>query len=325
MRIDVHGHITSPELFERFPMPRSLADIDGMIETKVANGIDLTVVGSPVGAGTMMPVPGLDNYDQPVDGLQRFHTWVGEQVRQRPDHLRAYVYVNPFAADATLDLAAEWLDEPEFVGIIANTSVRGRYLNDPAAESFFALAAQRRVPVLLHPPAEPVGSSALGAEPGLVEHVLRPCDITAGVAAVLAGGWFDRFPGLTLIAPNAGGALPLLAEKLALADQRAASGRPPGGDGPPPRGDVPQRSPMAEALRRVHVDTATPSPLALSAAAQVFGPSHLLFGTDSPPLAAALPVATGMVDALGLTEHNHRAVMGGNAARLFAIQSLVAA
>lgn len=329
MKIDVHGHITSPELFERFPMPPSLADIDGMIESKLRHGIDLTVVGSPVGAGTMVPVDGLDNYDQPVDGLQRFHTWVAEQVRLRPAHLRAYVYVNPFATDGTLELAAQWLDEPEFVGIIANTSVRGRFLDDPAAEGLFALAAERKVPVLLHPPAEPVGADALRGEPGVVEHVLRPCDITAGVAAVLAGGWFDRFPDLTLIAPNAGGALSLLAEKLALADRRAAGGPPPGVGGPPPgvggpppgvgARPGPRRSPMAETLRRVHVDTATPSRRALAAAAEVFGPGRLLFGTDSPPLATSLSDALAMVDGLGLSAPDHEAVCGGTAARLFGL------
>ncbi len=332
MNVDVHGHITSPELFDRFPMPRSLADIDGMIEAKLAHGIDLTVVGSPVGAGTMVPVPGLDNYDQPVDGLQRFHSWVADQVRMRPAHLRAYVYVNPFATDTTLDLAAGWLDEPEFVGLIANTSVRGRYLNDPAAESFFALAAERRVPVLLHPPAEPVGASALAGEAGLVEHVLRPCDTTAGVAAVLAGGWFDRFPELTLIAPNVGGALPLLAEKLALADRRSAGGPPPGAGGPPPGTGGPpgakpvgaHRSPMAETVRRIHVDTATPSAIALAAAVRLFGAEHVLFGTDSPPLATDLADAIGMIDALDLDGDDRTAIMGANAARLFALEPAVA-
>jgi hypothetical protein len=51
--VDVHGHITHPALFERFPMPRTLLDIEGMLERKAALGIDLTIVGSPVGFGTM--------------------------------------------------------------------------------------------------------------------------------------------------------------------------------------------------------------------------------------------------------------------------------
>ncbi|MCA1655875.1 MAG: amidohydrolase, partial [Pseudonocardiaceae bacterium] len=64
MITDVHGHVTPPELLKRFPMPPSLGDIDGMVARKAALGIITTVVGSPVGYGTMLPVPGNDNYAQ---------------------------------------------------------------------------------------------------------------------------------------------------------------------------------------------------------------------------------------------------------------------
>ena len=81
MIVDVHGHVTHPELFKRFPMPPALADIEGMLEKKAALGIELTIVGSPVGFGTMVPVPGLDNYAQPLDQLKSFHGWLAETVR----------------------------------------------------------------------------------------------------------------------------------------------------------------------------------------------------------------------------------------------------
>ena len=80
MIIDVHGHVTHPELFKRFPMPPALADIEGMLEQKAAHGVELTIVGSPVGFGTMMPVPGLDNYAQPLDRLKSFHEWLADTV-----------------------------------------------------------------------------------------------------------------------------------------------------------------------------------------------------------------------------------------------------
>src|SRR3989442_15876101 len=78
--IDVHGHITHPELFKKFPMPPALADIEGMLDRKEQAGIGMTIVGSPVGFGTMMPVPGLDNYAQPLDQLESFHDWLAETV-----------------------------------------------------------------------------------------------------------------------------------------------------------------------------------------------------------------------------------------------------
>lgn len=317
MTIDVHGHVTPPELLKRFPMPASLGDVDGMIARKAAAGIDLTIVGSPVGVGTMVPMPGLDNYAQPADRIEAFHEWLAETVRTHPRHLRGYAYLNPFAEDGHLEQVAKRLRQEEFVGLIVNTSVRGRYLSAPRAEQTFALAAETGCPILLHPPAEPVGSAAMDGHLGLIEHVMRPCDITAGVAAILFAGWQTKYPGLKLIAPNAGGALALLREKLELAWQRTAAAGPPGRSGPPPA-DAPP-SPIAGQLSRIRVDTATPSRVALQAALAVFGPDNLLFGTDSPPQSTPPERALELVDGVAGDEHDRELIRSGNARDLFGL------
>jgi predicted TIM-barrel fold metal-dependent hydrolase len=317
MTIDVHGHVTSPELFQRFPMPKSLADIDGMIEQKAALGITMTIVGSPVGAGTMVPVAGLDNYDQPVGQLEAFHDWVAETVQTHHHHLRAYAYLNPLADSASLERARKRLAQDEFVGLIVNTSVRAEYLGSAQADEFFALADETGKPVLLHPPAEPVGAASLG-DLGLIEHVARPCDVTMGVAAILFAGWLEKYPSLKLIVPNAGGALSLLREKLDLAYQRSRAGGPPTGRAP---AEQPVTStPPGELLSRLYVDTATPSHTALTAAHAVFGPSHMLFGTDSPPLTAPLDASRASIDELALSEKDRDGVLADNATALFGLE-----
>ncbi len=299
MTIDVHGHVTPPELLKKFPMPPLLGDVDGMIERKSALGITTTVVGSPVGYGTMLPVPGNDNYAQSPDDLGRFHEWVAETVRDKAGALTGYVYANPFSAD-DVARAAEWLREKEFTGLIVNSSVRGEFLDDARTDDFFAMAEETGAPVLLHPPAVPVAADAM-KKVGAVEHVVRPCDITMGVAAILLAGRLQRFPGLKLIAPNAGGALALLREKLDMAQRRDNV------DGPP----------VSEQLTKIYVDTATPSLPALKAALEVFGPDRLLFGTDSPPLATSLAAALDMVGQLGVSDVDK--VLRGNAAALFGV------
>ena len=50
-------------------------------------GVTTTIVGSPVGAGTMVPVPGLDNYDQPADKLNAFQDWVARAGIRKIDFL----------------------------------------------------------------------------------------------------------------------------------------------------------------------------------------------------------------------------------------------
>jgi aminocarboxymuconate-semialdehyde decarboxylase len=67
------------------------------------------------------------------------------------------------------------------------------------------------------------------------------------------------------------------------------------------------------------VDTATPSQLALAAAAEVFGPEHLLFGTDSPPLTSPLQATLDMVARLDVTEAQRDAIRAGTARELFGL------
>jgi predicted TIM-barrel fold metal-dependent hydrolase len=296
-------------------MPRSLMDIDGMVEEKAGLGISATIVGSPVGAGTMMRVPGLDNYAQPLDALNEFHEWISEQVRARPRRLRAYAYVNPLGGDAMLAAASARLEQEEFVGLIANSSISGEYLDAPEADEFFAMAHSHRVPVLLHPPAEPAGGGRLW-DPRVVEQAARPCDVAVGVAAIVFAGWLEKYPDLTIIAPIAGGGLSLLVEKLETAAQR-----------PPVRGPAATSDSgpaitgrPSDSLARVYVDTATPSTAAIADALRVFGERNVLFGTDSPPLTEPLRHSLERLDALGLSPAGRELVCGGNAARIFGLE-----
>jgi hypothetical protein len=84
MIIDVHAHISSPEAVRRFPMPPSLGDVEGMIERKLAAGIETTIVGSPVGAGAMVPIPGVDNYAQTESQLAALHDWLAQLCAEHP-------------------------------------------------------------------------------------------------------------------------------------------------------------------------------------------------------------------------------------------------
>ncbi|WP_380279692.1 amidohydrolase family protein [Kitasatospora purpeofusca] len=331
MTIDVHGHITSPELFRRFPMPPSLSDVDGMVELKAAAGITMSLVGSPVGAGTMVRTPGPDNYRRPPAALERFHDWLGEQVRARPAALRGYVYTNPLGSDAELAAAAKRLEQEEFVALMVNSSIAGRFLDTPQADAFFAMAAQYRAPVMLHPPAEPAGAGELD-DLRLVEQIARPCDVTLGTAAVLFAGWLEKYPGLRIVAPVCGGGLPLLLERLELARRMPVTfGRPGGAPGGPPGGAPggapggPAVPPLAEALRRVYVDTATPSLRAVAAAVDAFGAGNVMFGTDSPPMSAPLDASLARLDGLGLDAATVARIRHDNAAGLFGLPAAPAA
>jgi aminocarboxymuconate-semialdehyde decarboxylase len=320
-----------------------------MLDRKSEAGIELTIVGSPVGFGTMSK-RGHDNYAQPLDRLKSFHEWLAETVRKYSPRLAAYAYTNPFGGEEMLEQTAQTVKDGGFVGLMVNTSVKGEYLDSERADPFFEMVSELRKPVFLHPPAEPVGSDSM-EDFRLVEQVARFMDVTAGLATVVFGGRLEQYPDLELIAATAGGAISLLAGRLDQAYRPRhwaggpgpagggppgaggpPGGGPPGGDGPPGGGPPGGGGPPAMAqytnkiseapstyLRRVYVDTANSSVPNHIANLDVVGAQHLLFGSDSPPLATPLDEAIAMVESLPISDSEKRGVLGDNARRLFGL------
>lgn len=310
--VDVHGHFAP--LGETGGGPPSLRDPQRSLEVKRELGISLTIIGSPAGPGSMLPSAAADNYRQPVDRVRAHNEAMAELVDRYPQDLRAYVYVNPLGGEAMLTHAVELLARWQFVGLIANSSIDGSYLDGPEAADFFAMAAQEQAPVLMHPPAAPVGAAGLGRL-GLVEHVARVCDVTMGIAAIVCAGWLERHPDLTLIAAAGGGGLAHLPEKLDLAMSERA-GRPTGTSGFAGLSAPPSRS-----LRRVLVECSCPSAVQLRANLATFGADNVLFGTDAPPL---MPEAKRIVDLLadpGIDEQVRQNIAWRNAARVFRLET----
>jgi aminocarboxymuconate-semialdehyde decarboxylase len=325
-----------------------------MLDRKSEAGIGVTIVGSPVGFGTMSK-RGHDNYAQSADELKSFHEWLAETVRKHTPRLAAYVYTNPFGDATLLEQTAQTVKDGAFVGLIVNTSVHGEYLDSPRADDFFAMAAELGKPIFLHPPAEPVGSERI-EDFRLVEQVGRFMDVTVGLATLVFAGRLEQHPDLELIAATAGGAISLLAARMdsAYAPRHwgaggppgsgppgggASSGGPPGGgstgggpDGPPaggpsmPSGPPPMAQytnkitqPPSTYLRRVYVDTANSSVPNHLANLEVMGADHMLFGTDSPPLATPLQDAIAIVEGLPIPDTEKQGILEGNARRLFGL------
>jgi predicted TIM-barrel fold metal-dependent hydrolase len=77
--------------------------------------------------------------------------------------------------------------------------------------------------------------------------------------------------------------------------------------------------PPSTYLRRVYVDTANASVPGHLANLDLMGADHLLFGTDSPPLATPLEDAIAMVRQLPVSPERTQDILEGNARRLFAL------
>jgi predicted TIM-barrel fold metal-dependent hydrolase len=295
MIVDSHSHIASPEAAARYPMPASLRDTETMIAGKLGLGVTTSVVGSPAGAGPMVPMPGAAEASRDPGALSRLHDWLAEMVTTYPENLRALVWVHAFATEQELDRAAEAYRTGPFVGFMVNSSVDGSYLDSPRADAFFDMVDECGAPVVMHAPAAPAAGAGIG-DLRLLEQLGRFCDVTVGLSACLLSGRFERHPKLRLLATAGGGALSLAVERLDAAWEAVhwTAGRPPAGRpqsaGRPPASALPAAAalpkPPSQYLSQVWVDTATPSRRALEANLELLGPGHVLFGTDSPPLDA---------------------------------------
>lgn len=321
MIVDVHSHLVHPETVRRFPVPSSLGDVDRLLEIKGAAGIDLTVVGSPNGAGTMVPArQGGRTYQQPLDQLLSFHEWLGEIVADHRDRLRAYVYCDPFADQNVLEAVVGLLAHEEFVGLLTNPSGRGEYLDSPKADQFFSMAAEVDVPVMVHSGAEPACCGGIG-DYGLVEMVGRYCDVTLGLAALVLSGRLEAHPTLAIIGTANGGALSVLGSRLDLAWRprhwEDAGSRAPEGNGSSPLHRQRTESPPSELMKRLYVDTTGDSAHAHLANIEVFGAASVLFGTDWPPLPIDHRDKIDAIEQLPISEEDRRAIMAGNAQGLF--------
>ncbi|MGW0816694.1 amidohydrolase family protein [Streptomyces viridiviolaceus] len=152
-------------------------------------------------------------------------------------------------------------------GVVLETNTHGVYLGDTRLEPVFAELGRRRAVVFLHP-TSPVcwERSALGRPRPMVEFVF---DTARTVTDLLMAGTLERHPGLEVIVPHCGGALPVLADRI---NGFMKLFLPPTESGAPD---------AVEQLRRLHYDMAGPAfPRQVPALLALVEPDRLLYGSD---------------------------------------------
>lgn len=161
------------------------------------------------------------------------------------------------------------LDELHADGFALTTNYVDKYPGDDAFAAVFDELNRRKAVVYFHPTA---ASFAFNVIPNIPPPTIEfPFDTTRAITSLLFGGTFHRCPNIRWIFSHGGGALPMLASRLAgLAKNRPElNARVPNG--------------VMHELSKLYVDVVgVTTPGALRAVLDIVPMSRLLFGSDFP-------------------------------------------
>jgi aminocarboxymuconate-semialdehyde decarboxylase len=189
-------------------------------------------------------------------------------------------------------------------GFYIATRVLDKDLSDPAFSPVYERIEALGLPLFLHP-VFVIDPDRLA--PFYLTNLLgNPFESAIAAAHLIFGGVLDRFSGLTVVLPHAGGALPWLMGRLNRGWEK--------------RQDLKTiKQPPVDYLRRFYYDTIGYSDAVLDFLVRTIGFDRVLMGSDYCfPIAYEQPVEVVTGNA-GLSEEAKRAILEGNARKLLGL------
>lgn len=210
------------------------------------------------------------------------------------------------------DLAAEQLEHAVsklgLRGVSIGGHVKGQDVSLPKFDPFWAKAAELGVLVLMHPQGgdNVVREGSLGGRGDLGNIIGNPLETTVFLSRLIFDGTLDKFPGLKICGPHAGGYLPSYLGRTDVAcDVRSNANC------------ANKRRPRDYFKREIFIDTMVFSEEGLRHLVAEVGVSQIMYGTDVP---FNWPVTVDLVlNAPSLSDADKEAILGGNAAKLLRI------
>jgi aminocarboxymuconate-semialdehyde decarboxylase len=279
------------------PLARSQYDADVRLSEMDEEGVHHHVVSLPPFLFASTATDGGLAGRIVAEGNDELATYVADA----PDRLLALGSV-PLGWTGAAEEAIRALDQLGMAGIAIGSRGGGRELDDPVNDDLWALLADRRTFVFLHPSGVP--DPHRQADYWLPQLVGYPMETALAVARLVFGRVLERFP-LRLCLAHGGGCLPALRGRLDMGWERKAVART-------------TTVPPSAFTDRLYYDTAVFSPVLLRRLVEDVGADHVLLGTDHPfELADRAPLET--VRALGLDPADAQRILWGNAAGLLGL------
>ena len=308
MTIDTHHHIL-PDFFWR-ETNSAHAPVGGLAPLQWSKEAMISFMDEASIDVVVMSVstPGVHIGDsQRARSLARHcNELAAELVHERPDRFASFACIPLPDIDASLEELSYALDVLGLDGLVLFTNSNGVYLGDTALEPVFEELERRKAVVFVHPnPSPDAVAHSLGLPDNLIDF---PTDTNRAVAHMHYTNKFARTPNVKYIFSHAGGSIPYLAARLAIIDEMAFI---PGGE---------ERGPVTSMFRHMYWDTAlAASDPVLRMLRDIVGVDQVLYGTDFPYLRRDLAIDSKqrILESSELNDSERRAILGGNASRLF--------
>lgn len=265
VRLETVGGVADSITINDIPVgatTEQLADVEGIITATDRAGIDRRVLSPP---------PFTYRYwDDPDDSLalcRLLNEATAAVVEAHPDRFVGLATVPLQDTEKARDELRRAHAELGLAGVTVGTNVAGGNVSDPVRRPFLAEAADRGMPILVHPDFVP--------NPRIDSYYLinvlgMPTETAIAMANMIFSGVFAEHEDLRVCFMHGGGSAPYLFGRWDAAWRRRPESR------------VAIDEPPTAQLSNVFCDTLTHSPLALSHLVEVMGAENVVVGTDLP-------------------------------------------
>ncbi len=268
--IDVHSHIITPEFVsslerenrlmdEGFPLPKY--DVTSHLKWMDETGVETSVL--------TLAAP------QPTSALvvRQANEAAARIKREHPGRFMFCAALPLPDVDAAIREVKYALDTLGADGIKLATNVAGQYLGAPELDTLFAVLAQRRAVVILHPHRpEPVNREVMAQTPLAMQEYLS--ETTRAVANMISRNVLARYPGVKVVVPHCGAYLPLAVPRMQSLTLVMQANKMVG--------DIDWEANLAA----LYYDLAgAHSPEVIRMMLTITTPDHLLYGSDYPYVA----------------------------------------
>jgi predicted TIM-barrel fold metal-dependent hydrolase len=281
-------------------MHRRLYDLDLQIKDMDEAGIDIAVLSCLLG------------WSAPLDECRMINDDLAAVQEKYPRRFIGLAQVPLLKDRAALTELRRGICDLGLHGATITSQVNGLSLDAPDLFGFYELVCELDAPVFVHPALVPTGYDHL-KDYDLPRVLGREVDLTVAATRLIAGGVFDRYPGLKIVVAHFGGGIAAVKDRLAGKGYRFGT----------------LKRPFGEYYDMIYFDMAgfEGGAAALQCALQGIRPERLVFASDYPQDFTGVNTDTGKgmkelreyvdtVRRLPLDEKQIDAMLGGTAARL---------